>query len=332
MTNLFKTFYVGETCFHVHCDQARSEYRILQRRGDTGTSTEVITVPNLALALEALEVCEYAVENPDSADVAKQWAALVKRIDAVPLLTHAEASARRHVECQQKLLNSLRSEPLVQFGSASFTRSSIVSFFVARQKETIAVMAELTSGALRICWTGGSSMASDANRRVIEYTRLANQQYVDSDLAKQFDVRTPAVKAPEEPLVPPAQREAGVVASARANNLAGEEEEEEENDDDVEDVDEDADVDDKPPTRPVPKPAPNNNGLLKVVAVDEAPPSLVGTSPKAPKVEEETAVSNGIHLRVVPPLDAPLHSNNDQAEDGALHDEELLKEKFVIMK
>jgi len=254
--DLFKLFRVTDTdsnfklWFTIESNRARGEHKVVAFQNfvmDDGASGrekrlgEVITAPNVLLARKAVSLAGQIVEGGIAEeDAERAWVELCAEIDRVPALSHAEASGRRHEACQQKMLDSFRDEPLVAFGRVSCARRDIEAFLIVREAQTIAIVVTLKSGARHVCWSDTAGKEKEAYSVRASFVRLANQQYIDAELAAQFSVQTPVAKAPVDPLVPSATRDAGDVA---ANN----------DNDDEDDVnmdaanDEDADDDDKMP-------------------------------------------------------------------------------------
>jgi hypothetical protein len=274
--------------FRIEACRARGEYKVIaiqnwvhndQFTGKQLILGDIITAPSMPLARKALKTARSIVESaPSAVESQNRWEALCAEIDRVPPLSHAEASGRRNEECQQKVLDSFRSEPLVTFGRVSCTRRDIEAFFVVREKQTFAVLLTLKSGNRLVCWTDTAGKEKEAYRVRDKFLRLANQQYIDAELAKQTSVQTPVARAAVEPLVPPAPRDAGSVAANAVEDI------DDDDDDDAvmeqEEDDEDADVDDKSTTKP--------------------------------SAEE---IGTPIKLGEVPPLEAPLGADEDGGGD-----------------
>ena len=177
-TDLFKLSRVGNKWISIRSELLTSEYLVVLLNEAGDEIGEIIKTPNLPLALEAVQICRIAFRDLTQLPqfVPKAWKELAAKIDKVPQLSHTEASARRHEECQKKALGSLRQEPLVTFGRVSCTRRSIESFQIVREKETVAIVLTRTSGERLVCWSDVAGRAKAALGIRDVFVRLANQQ------------------------------------------------------------------------------------------------------------------------------------------------------------
>jgi hypothetical protein len=301
--------------FVLETDHQASEYNVIAYEAVTDGADikterrgEVIKAPTLPLALEAMALADRIVTDQCD-DPAAEWNEILKKMYAVGFLSHPEASARRYPKVQRAILDSFVVEPLVKFGRFACRRRNVESFEIVIEQQTAIIYCKHYNGSppatstLHVCFAIQKGLVKQAEVVMDQFLTLLHQQYIDPELARQFDVKTPLTPAE-------------IAANAAAKGEKKKEEQKEEEEEDVDDEEDDDEQDDAPDSRDKNK---KRNRRQDDDDEDEDRDDKVKQTPPAPavKVEEEGEQATGLKLSFVPPLEKSPDDDDDEDVPGA---------------
>ena len=164
----------------------------------------VALAPNYDLASDMLRTCQDICNNELDIDPTLTW----KQYDAVVsgvwdsyfrqcAVTPVDRVGLELVQSEpqrvKNLVNSFRTEPIVRFGLFAAARKDIKFFELCELGDGASwfVRARDIEGGVHLCATGGSGDEVKMSLIMNSFIALANQQYVDAELANEWSSKNP---------------------------------------------------------------------------------------------------------------------------------------------
>ena len=193
-------------CFKIELTEKTGKYEVIAFM-ESGVTHSVLSAPTFDIAKAALRFCQDICNNNTSdveLDIKEKndgissiWDGFYAkcatvRTDMVGLELHRSEAQRA-----KNLVGSLRTAPLVRFGTFVSEVKAIQSFQLAQKGATWAIVAIDLQGTANFCDVGGVGDFDVLSKKMDEYIKIANQQSFTPELRAQWSTASAAVVTPD---------------------------------------------------------------------------------------------------------------------------------------